>query len=193
MNKYRLTILIMTAFAFTACSQSGNEPTADTVEDAASADDGMAPAWDIAGIESVEIVPGLSKRILEEGTGAVAETGHTVVVHYTGWLFDADAENFRGNKFDSSVDRDQHFEFPLGAGRVIRGWDQGVTGMKIGETRELTIAPEMGYGERGAGALIPPGSTLVFVVQLADLRGLGMPDQLDMPTPAAPEQPTTEN
>jgi len=63
----------------------------------------------------------------------------------------------------------------------------------IGETRELTIAPEMGYGERGAGALIPPGSTLVFVVQLADLRGLGMPDQLDMPTPAAPEQPTTEN
>jgi FKBP-type peptidyl-prolyl cis-trans isomerase len=193
MNKYRLMILIMTAFAFTACSQSGNESTGDAVEDAASADDGMAPAWDIAGIESVEIVPGLSKRILEEGTGAVAETGHTVVVHYTGWLFDADAENFRGDKFDSSVDRDQHFEFPLGAGRVIRGWDQGVAGMKIGETRELTIAPEMGYGERGAGALIPPGSTLVFVVQLADLRGLGMPDQLDMPTPAAPEQPTTEN
>jgi len=193
MNKYRLIILIMTALAFTACSQSGNEPPADAVEDAASSDDGMAPAWDIAGIESVEIVPGLSKRILEEGNGAVAETGHTVVVHYTGWLFDADAENFRGGKFDSSVDRDQHFEFPLGAGRVIRGWDQGVAGMKIGETRELTIAPEMGYGERGAGALIPPGSTLVFVVQLADLRGLGMPDQLDMPTPAAPEQPTTEN
>lgn len=193
MNKYRLTILIMTAFAFTACSQSGNESTADAVEDTASADDGTTPAWDIAGIESVEIVPGLSKRILEEGNGAVAETGHTVVVHYTGWLFDADAENFRGDKFDSSVDRDQHFEFPLGAGRVIRGWDQGVAGMKIGETRELTIAPEMGYGERGAGALIPPGSTLVFVVQLADLRGLGMPDQLDMPTPAAPEQPTTEN
>jgi len=193
MNKYRLIILIMTALAFTACSQSGNEPPADAVEDAASSDDGMAPAWDIAGIESVEIVPGLSKRILEEGNGAVAETGHTVVVHYTGWLFDADAENFRGDKFDSSVDRDQHFEFPLGAGRVIRGWDQGVAGMKIGETRELTIAPEMGYGERGAGALIPPGSTLVFVVQLADLRGLGMPDQLDMPTPAAPEQPTTEN
>jgi len=183
----------MTAFAFTACSQSGNESTADAVEDTASADDGMAPAWDIAGIESVEIVPGLSKRILEEGNGAVAETGHTVVVHYTGWLFDADAENFRGDKFDSSVDRDQHFEFPLGAGRVITGWDQGVAGMKIGETRELTIAPEMGYGERGAGALIPPGSTLVFVVQLADLRGLGMPDQLDMPTPAAPEQPTTQN
>lgn len=193
MSKYRLMILIVTAFAFTACSQSGNEPAADTVEDAASADDGMAPAWDIAGIESVEIVPGLSKRILEEGNGAVAETGHTVVVHYTGWLFDADAENFRGDKFDSSVDRDQHFEFPLGAGRVIQGWDQGVAGMKIGETRELTIAPEMGYGERGAGALIPPGSTLVFVVQLADLRGLGMPDRLDMPTPAAPEQPTTEN
>jgi len=98
MNKYRLIILIMTALAFTACSQSGNEPPADAVEDAASSDDGMAPAWDIAGIESVEIVPGLSKRILEEGNGAVAETGHTVVVHYTGWLFDADAENFRGDR-----------------------------------------------------------------------------------------------
>jgi FKBP-type peptidyl-prolyl cis-trans isomerase FkpA len=114
-------------------------------------------------------------------------------VHYTGWLYDAEAENFRGAKFDSSVDRDQHFEFPLGAGRVIKGWDQGVAGMQIGETRELTIAPEMGYGERGAGALIPPGATLVFVVELADLRGLGMPEGLDMPAPAAPPQPTTEN
>jgi len=189
MKNYRLIILCVASFAFTACSQSANEPATETTEDTASAVEDMAPNWDIAGLPSVEIVPGLSKRILEEGSGAVAEVGHTVVVHYTGWLFDADAENFRGDKFDSSVDRDQYFEFPLGAGRVIRGWDQGVAGMKIGETRELTIAPEMGYGERGAGAVIPPGATLVFVVQLADLRGLGMPESLDMLAPAAPEQP----
>ena len=192
MTKYRLMILIVAAFAFAACSQSGNEPTADAAKDAASAGEDSTDAWDIAGIESVEIVPGLSKRVLREGSGAVAEAGHTVVVHYTGWLYDTEAENFRGNKFDSSVDRDQHFEFPLGAGRVISGWDQGVAGMKIGEIRELTIAPEMGYGERGAGALIPPGATLVFVVELVDLRGLGKPEGLDMPAPAAPEQPKTE-
>ena len=192
MKKYRLSILFTAVLALTACGQSGNEP-ADAVEETASAADDTAPDWDTAGIESVEIVPGLSKRILAEGSGAVAEVGHTVVVHYTGWLYDAEAENFRGDKFDSSVDRDQHFEFPLGAGRVIKGWDQGVAGMQIGETRELTIAPEMGYGERGAGAAIPPGATLIFVVELADLRGLGMPEGLDMPAPAAPEQPTTEN
>lgn len=192
MTKYRLMILIVAAFAFAACSQSGNEPTADAAKDAASAGEDSTNAWDIAGIDSVEIVPGLSKRVLREGSGAVAETGHTVVVHYTGWLYDTEAENYRGNKFDSSVDRDQYFEFPLGAGRVISGWDQGVAGMKIGEIRELTIAPEMGYGERGAGALIPPGATLVFVVELVDLRGLGEPEGLDMPAPAAPEQPKTE-
>jgi len=127
---------------------------------------------DIAGIESVEIVPGLSQRTLLQGDGAVAEVGHTAVVHYTGWLHDPEAEKFRGAKFDSSVDRGAHFEFPLGARRVIRGWDEGVVGMKIGEVRELTIAPEMGYGERGAGGAIPPNSTLVFVVELADLKGL---------------------
>ena len=170
-----------------------DEPATGVEEAATSASEDASPSWNISGIESAEIVAGLSKRILEEGSGAVAEVGHTVVVHYTGWLFDADAENFRGDKFDSSVDRDQHFEFVLGAGRVIQGWDQGVAGMKIGETRELTIAPEMGYGERGAGALIPPGATLVFVVQLADLKGLGMPDGVNTQAPAAPQQPASEN
>jgi FKBP-type peptidyl-prolyl cis-trans isomerase FkpA len=111
-------------------------------------------------------------RLLREGTGAAAEVGHTVVVHYTGWLYDQSAENNRGDKFDSSVDRDVHFEFPLGARRVIRGWDEGVVGMKIGEIRELTIAPELAYGDRQVGALIPPGSTLVFEVELAGLKGL---------------------
>jgi FKBP-type peptidyl-prolyl cis-trans isomerase FkpA len=127
---------------------------------------------DITGIESVEIAPGLNSRTLLRGEGAVAEVGHTAVVHYTGWLYDAEADKFRGSKFDSSVDRGAHFRFPLGAGRVIRGWDEGVVGMRVGEVRELTIAPEMGYGDRGAGTVIPPGATLVFVVELAGLEGL---------------------
>lgn len=127
---------------------------------------------DIGGIDSIEIVPGLSKRTLLQGEGEVAEVGHNVFVHYTGWLYDPQGENFRGTKFDSSVDRGAHFNFTLGEGRVIQGWDVGVVGMRVGEVRELTIAPEMGYGARGAGALIPPGATLVFVVELADLKGL---------------------
>ncbi len=131
----------------------------------------------IANIESVEIAPGLSSRILVEGDGAVAEVGHFVSVHYTGWLYEPEADNFRGAKFDSSVDRGAHFRFTLGEGRVIRGWDQGVPGMRIGEIRELTIAPEMGYGERGAGAVIPPNSTLVFVVELAGIEGLETSDE----------------
>jgi FKBP-type peptidyl-prolyl cis-trans isomerase FkpA len=92
-------------------------------------------------------------------------------VHYTGWLFDESAEDSRGEKFDSSVDRGQEFQFPLGAGRVIKGWDEGVAGMLIGEIRELKIAPEMGYGDRGAGDVIPPGATLVFEVELKGLQG----------------------
>lgn len=116
--------------------------------------------------EFFEIAPGLSARVLQAGDGQVAQAGDNVVVHYTGWLFDEGAENSRGAKFDSSVDRGEQFQFPLGAGRVIQGWDKGVEGMAIGEVRELIIAPEMGYGERGAGNVIPPGATLVFEVEL---------------------------
>jgi FKBP-type peptidyl-prolyl cis-trans isomerase FkpA len=118
----------------------------------------------------VEIAAGLSMRILREGDGDTAESGQIAVVHYTGWLYDETADNNRGQKFDSSVDRGQYFSFMLGAGRVIRGWDQGVAGMNVGETRELTIAPEMAYGERGAGNVIPPGATLVFEIELAGLQ-----------------------
>jgi FKBP-type peptidyl-prolyl cis-trans isomerase len=123
-----------------------------------------------ANVKVVEIAPGLTARILQEGDGQAAAVGDIVVVHYTGWLYDEAAENNRGEKFDSSVDRGEHFQFPLGAGRVIKGWDQGVAGMAIGEVRELTIAPEMGYGDRGAGNVIPPGATLVFEVELFDLQ-----------------------
>ena len=96
------------------------------------------------------------------GDGAEAVAGQTVEVHYTGWLTD-------GTKFDSSHDRNQTFSFKLGAGQVISGWDQGVAGMKIGGTRKLTIPSDMGYGDRGAGGVIPPGATLVFKVELIGL------------------------
>jgi FKBP-type peptidyl-prolyl cis-trans isomerase len=97
------------------------------------------------------------------GTGAEATTGKTAVVHYTGWLTD-------GTKFDSSVDREQPFSFPLGAGQVIKGWDEGVVGMKVGGKRTLTIPPALGYGARGAGNVIPPNATLKFEVQLLDVH-----------------------
>ena len=125
--------------------------------------------------EPVEIAPGLTSRTLLEGDGEVAMDGQVAIVHYTGWLYDETAPHNRGTKFDSSVDRGAHFRFPVGAGRVIRGWDMGVAGMKVGEVRELTIAPEMAYGERGAGGVIPPGATLVFVVELAGLEGTDPP------------------
>lgn len=127
---------------------------------------------DPTNVESAQITEGLSSRTLLQGEGAIAEIGHTAVVHYTGWLHDPESTWSRGRKFDSSVDRGAHFRFPIGAQRVIRGWDEGVVGMQIGEVRELTIAPEMGYGDRGAGGVIAPGATLVFVVELADLEGL---------------------
>ena len=97
------------------------------------------------------------------GDGAVASKGQTVTVHYTGWL-----EN--GTKFDSSKDRDEPFEFKLGAGQVIRGWDEGVAGMKVGGVRRLTIPPQLGYGDRGAGGVIPPKATLIFEVELLATR-----------------------
>ena len=100
------------------------------------------------------------------GTGDEAVAGKPVSVHYTGWLFDGSKADKRGRKFDSSKDRGDPFRFVLGGGMVIQGWDVGVVGMKVGGTRVLTIPPEMGYGQRGAGGVIPPGATLVFEVEL---------------------------
>lgn len=101
------------------------------------------------------------------GTGATPKPGQTVVVHYTGWLYD---NGKRGKKFDSSVDRGQPFEFPLGKGQVIQGWDEGVASMKVGGERTLIIPPSLGYGSNGAGGVIPPNATLLFDVKLLAVK-----------------------
>ena len=106
---------------------------------------------------------GLQYRDLVVGTGEDARAGATAVVHYTGWLED-------GTKFDSSVDRGQTFDFVIGQGQVIKGWDEGVGTMKVGGKRELIIPPDLAYGDRGAGSVIPPGATLKFEVELIGLR-----------------------
>ena len=106
---------------------------------------------------------GLTYEDLTEGTGASPQTGQTVVVHYTGWLTN-------GTKFDSSLDRRSPFQFAIGQGQVIAGWDEGVSSMKIGGRRKLTIPPSLGYGARGAGGVIPPNATLVFEVELLEVH-----------------------
>ena len=112
----------------------------------------------------------LMKTDVKEGTGNEAVSGRNVTVHYTGWLYDESAADHKGRKFDSSRDRNEPFTFRLGAGQVITGWDQGFAGMKIGGQRTLTIPPGLGYGARGAGGVIPPNATLVFDVELLDVR-----------------------
>jgi FKBP-type peptidyl-prolyl cis-trans isomerase FkpA len=109
---------------------------------------------------------GLEYEDIVTGSGETARAGQHVTVHYTGWLFDTSAPRNRGRKFDSSKDRNDPFDFPLGDGRVIQGWDEGVQGMQVGGTRVLTIPPQLGYGARGAGGVIPPNATLVFEVEL---------------------------
>ena len=112
----------------------------------------------------------LQKVDTKTGGGAEARAGRVVSVHYTGWLFDASKADKRGKKFDSSKDRNEPFEFTLGGGEVIPGWDQGFQGMQEGGTRVLTIPPAMGYGARGAGGVIPPNATLVFEVELLKVK-----------------------
>ncbi len=138
-------VLSASLFSTTACSERSAPPTS-TMENS----------------KMTELI----KTDIKLGDGAEATAGHDVSVHYTGWLYDEAAPEHKGNKFDSSRDRGDPFEFPLGAGHVIKGWDQGVEGMKVGGQRTLIIPPELGYGKRGAGGAIPPNATLVFDVEL---------------------------
>ena len=139
--------------AVVACGR--DSATADLPEGAPMAD---------SGITKLQIVDSVA------GSGTEARPGRRVRVHYTGWLYDASKDDKRGNKFDSSKDSGEPFEFSLGAKEVISGWDEGVAGMKVGGKRVLTIPPAMGYGARGAGGVIPPNATLVFEVELLDVK-----------------------
>ena len=122
---------------------------------------------DAADNQVTEMPDGLKYTDTKTGDGATAKAGNKVSVHYTGWLSDNGA---KGNKFDSSVDRGQPFQFTLGAKQVIAGWDEGVAGMKVGGKRTLNIPPELGYGARGAGGTIPPNATLIFDVELLQVQ-----------------------
>jgi FKBP-type peptidyl-prolyl cis-trans isomerase FkpA len=129
----------------------------------------VAPSTAMAQVGKTMTTPsGLQITDSKIGTGATPKAGQTCVMHYTGWLYQDGA---KGKKFDSSVDRGQPFEFPLGQRRVIAGWDEGVASMKVGGKRTLIIPPELGYGARGAGGVIPPNATLIFEVELLDVKG----------------------
>jgi len=162
MKSRTLFFICSSLFLLAACGQQAEESTVAAEPEAAT-----TAAPDMAEEATLQI------ETTKNGYGRAAEAGDLVTVHYTGWLYDDAADDNRGEKFDSSVDRGDKFQFPLGAGRVIKGWDEGVAGMLIGEKRVLTIPPDMGYGERGAGAVIPPGATLIFEVELfgADAPG----------------------
>ena len=126
-----------------------------------------SPAAEKGNPKMTELADGLKYTDTTIGTGAEATPGHKVSVHYTGWLYE---NGKKGKKFDSSLDRGQPFSFSLGAHQVIRGWDEGVAGMKVGGKRTLIIPPNLAYGARGAGGVIPPNATLLFEVQLLALR-----------------------
>jgi peptidylprolyl isomerase len=146
-------------------------PTALLVLAVIAAIAGIAPAAPVAAQTAgkpVTTPSGLQIVDTKAGTGASPKTGQICVMHYTGWLYENGA---KGKKFDSSVDRGQPFEFPIGTHRVIAGWDEGVATMKVGGKRTLIIPPELGYGARGAGGVIPPNATLIFDVELLEVKG----------------------
>ena len=138
--------------AFSACKGGDSSPSSATGE---------------TGLSSITTLQVTDVKV---GTGADATNGKTVTVHYTGWLYNQAAADHHGTKFDSSRDRNQPFPFLLGAGQVIKGWDQGVAGMKVGGQRTLTIPPSLAYGSTGAGGVIPPNATLVFDVELLGVQ-----------------------
>lgn len=150
------SLLTATALALTACAETP-----------------MPKDSELQVIDTIVGDSEIKDLVIEEvkaGNGATASAGQTVSVHYTGWLYNPSAANKRGTKFDSSRDRGQPFQFPLGGGRVIKGWDKGVAGMQVGGQRTLIIPPHMAYGSRGAGSKIPPNATLIFDVELLGVQ-----------------------
>ena len=143
------------------------KPAAKAAAPKAETPKAAAPAAAEKESKMVKTESGLGYEDLVVGTGASPEAGQTCVMHYTGWLWVNEA---KGAKFDSSLDRNRPFEFPIGRGRVIKGWDEGVASMKVGGKRTLLIPPSLGYGDRGAGNVIPPGATLLFEVELLGLK-----------------------
>jgi len=141
-----VTLLISSVVLLSGCSSSSEPPHT---------------AGEVTELELIDVVL---------GTGAEARSGQSVTVHYSGWLYDETAVDKKGSKFDSSIDRDKPFKFPLGAGRVIKGWDQGVAGMKVGGQRTIMIPSDFGYGARGAGSAIPANASLVFEVKLLEVE-----------------------
>jgi FKBP-type peptidyl-prolyl cis-trans isomerase FkpA len=157
-------VMVVASVVIVACSRSEKPDSAAVPAPAAEA----APAPAATNSTGTDTMP-LQKTDLAPGNGVDIKSGQTALVHYTGWLYDAAAPENKGKQFDSSVGGEP-FEFPLGASAVIQGWDQGVVGMKVGGKRRLVIPPELGYGNRGAGGVIPPGATLVFDVELVEIR-----------------------
>lgn len=149
MHKLTATLILVCGLAASACGSAGE-----------------TPAGTATGAETMSPITSLQATDTRPGTGTEAVAGKQVTVHYTGWLYDTRLPNNQGTKFDSSRDGNRPFSFRLGAGQVIRGWDEGVVGMKIGGTRTLVIPADMGYGSRGAAGVIPPNATLLFDVEL---------------------------
>jgi len=150
-------IAVFAAAGLAACSVTGTE-TAQTAAEPATTQTAARPATTSSGLQIIDTVV---------GTGPSPRPNQTAVVHYTGWLYQ---NGQKGQKFDSSLDKNRPFEFPVGAGRVIKGWDEGVATMKVGGKRTLSVPPGLGYGATGAGGVIPPNATLMFDVELLGLK-----------------------
>jgi len=151
-----LTLALSTSLLIIACSDTAKISTTE------------ASTTPVASTSNASVA--FTKTDVKVGEGAEAKAGQKVSVHYTGWLYEPSAADTHGKKFDSSRDRGKAFVFPLGGGRVIKGWDQGVVGMKVGGQRTLLIPADMAYGSRGAGGSIPPNATLIFDVELMGIN-----------------------
>ncbi len=156
-----------------ACGRAEKEPESlpQSQVNEAAPEPQTPPGAEAAAAAEVPAMPAkLEITDQKTGTGPAIANGQTAIVHYTGWLYDQNAPEHKGTKFDSSRDRDEPFSFELGQGHVIAGWDQGVAGMQVGGQRRLVIPAELGYGQRGAGGVIPPGATLLFDVELVAIE-----------------------